>query len=255
MHPQHQPRPQSHRHRAARPAKRVHKPLFILGVPVVVIAAIAVGTDDDTGAGSTGEREPRARPTTVPEYKVIRENMGGKTGKADLLMPKARPEAAEAAIRDYAEKIDGPRAVSVGVVRSEDAAVVVCRGEWREDERAARLYGGEPGLAAECPDPVPIGSDEGDRAAAEKAAGIPPKPTGAARTAYLDAVREIVPALAAEPDKAVDAGRNQCAALGRGSTGLDRLAAQRFGDGAHPLTEAQGGRLNAVLRKTLCPEP
>lgn len=73
MHPQHQPRPQPHRHRAARPAKRVHKPLFILGVPVVVIAAIAVGTDDDTGAGSTGEREPRARPTTVPEYKVIRE--------------------------------------------------------------------------------------------------------------------------------------------------------------------------------------
>jgi hypothetical protein len=34
----------------------------------------------------------------------------------------------------------------------------------------------------------------------------------------------------------------------------DHLAAERFGNDAHPLTDTQGKALNAALRATLCPK-
>ncbi|MFE0762608.1 DUF732 domain-containing protein [Streptomyces smyrnaeus] len=96
--------------------------------------------------------------------------------------------------------------------------------------------------------------DKSHRADAEKAAGIPPKPTGADRAAYLRAIAAVDPALTAEPEKAIDAGRNQCSALDGGASRVDYLAAQRFGNDAHPLTDAQGAELNKALRGTLCPK-
>ncbi|MFE9340854.1 hypothetical protein [Streptomyces sp. NPDC007063] len=97
-------------------------------------------------------------------------------------------------------------------------------------------------------------TESSDRADAEKAAGIPPKPTGADRAAYLRAIAAVDPALTAEPDKAIDAGRNQCAALGGGASNTDHFAAERFGNDAHPLTDAEGAELNEALRGTLCPK-
>ncbi|MDJ1136228.1 DUF732 domain-containing protein [Streptomyces iconiensis] len=83
---------------------------------------------------------------------------------------------------------------------------------------------------------------------------IPPKPTGAARAAYLDAIGKVDRTLIVDADKAIDAGRNQCNALDGGARNVDYFAAQRFGNDAHPLTDAQGKLLNAALRATLCPK-
>lgn len=96
-------------------------------------------------------------------------------------------------------------------------------------------------------------TDTGKSSTAEKAAGIPDAPTGADRAAYLAAVKRVDPRIVEDEDKAIDAGRNQCASLA-GSTKPDWAAAQRFGNDARPLTDAQGKQLNAVLRATMCPK-
>ncbi|KOY50429.1 MULTISPECIES: hypothetical protein [unclassified Streptomyces] len=83
--------------------------------------------------------------------------------------------------------------------------------------------------------------------------GIPPKPTGAEREAYLAAIKAVAPNAAADPDKAIDAGRNQCSALNGGAQNVDHSAAQRFGNDAHPLTDGQGKAINVALRATMCP--
>ncbi|MFE6683943.1 hypothetical protein [Streptomyces sp. NPDC057729] len=93
-----------------------------------------------------------------------------------------------------------------------------------------------------------------DYSAAEKAAGIPPAPTGNDRDAYLDAIAAVDPQIIVDEEKAIDAGRNQCASLAGDSKMPDWAAAQRFGNDTRPLTDAQGKQLNEALRKTLCPK-
>lgn len=93
-----------------------------------------------------------------------------------------------------------------------------------------------------------------DTASIEAGLGIPPKPVGAQRTAYLAAIKAVDPSLVADPDKAIDAGRNQCMQLHGGAKNEDHLAAERFGNDAHPLTDAQGKAINTALRATLCPK-
>ncbi|MGP4114670.1 hypothetical protein ACTWP5_27640 [Streptomyces sp. 4N509B] len=78
-----------------------------------------------------------------PAYEVVTENLpDGGIGEVELLMPDATAETAEAAIRDYADSIDGTAAVTVQVVRSEDAAVIVCRADWPDIDETMN-----------CPDP------------------------------------------------------------------------------------------------------
>ncbi|WP_164711302.1 hypothetical protein [Streptomyces microflavus] len=96
-------------------------------------------------------------------------------------------------------------------------------------------------------------ADSGESSDAEKAAGIPDAPTGAALDAYLAAIRDVDPAIVEDEEKAIDAGRNQCSHLAAPNDKSDWLAAQRFGNDARPLTDAQGKALNAALRATLCP--
>ncbi|MFJ2900671.1 hypothetical protein ACIO87_38185 [Streptomyces sp. NPDC087218] len=57
-----------------------------------------------------------------------------------------------------------------------------------------------------------------------------------------------------DEQKAIDAGRNQCSSLAKPNDKIDWLVVQRFGNDAHPLTDAQGKALNATLRKTMCPK-
>lgn len=103
-------------------------------------------------------------------------------------------------------------------------------------------------------DDKPTPTPSVNQSAAEADAGIPPVPTGAKRAAYLAAVKAVDPTLADDPDKAIDAGRNQCSALDGGGSNPDHFAAERFGNDAHPLTDDQGKALNAALRVTLCPK-
>lgn len=96
-------------------------------------------------------------------------------------------------------------------------------------------------------------ADTGKSSDAEKSAGIPDAPTGADRAAYLAAIKAVDPSIVKDEEKAIDAGRNQCSHLAAPNDKSDWLAAQRFGNDARPLTDAQGKQLNAALRKILCP--
>lgn len=84
--------------------------------------------------------------------------------------------------------------------------------------------------------------------AAAKAAGIPPKPTGADRQELLDALAAAAPDVVTYEDKAIDAARNQCSAINGGSQRLDWSAAQRFTYKDVVTTEAQGKKINDALK-------
>lgn len=95
----------------------------LLAATTATLALTACSSSDDSEA----DDQP------VAEYSVLTEELpDGGIGEAELLMPDATVETAEAAIRDYAASIVGPSAVTVQVVRAEDAAVIVCRADWPE---------------------------------------------------------------------------------------------------------------------------
>ncbi|MFI6494901.1 hypothetical protein [Streptomyces sp. NPDC050564] len=87
-----------------------------------------------------------------------------------------------------------------------------------------------------------------DWSAAEKAAGIPPKPTGAKRAQLLRALAAANPGIVKYEDKAIDASRNQCSAINGGGGKLDWAAAQRFTYKDVTTTEAQGKQINEALK-------
>jgi hypothetical protein len=79
-----------------------------------------------------------------------------------------------------------------------------------------------------------------------KAAGIPPKPTGQARTALIAALRKVSPALVADEADAVDNARNQCSTINGGGN-ADSSAQARFTSGAHTVSAAEAKQINAAL--------
>ncbi|MFF9817833.1 hypothetical protein [Streptomyces sp. NPDC014006] len=87
-----------------------------------------------------------------------------------------------------------------------------------------------------------------DNNAAERAAGIPPKPTGAKREELLRALAAANPDVVKYEDKAIDAARNQCAAINGGGSRLDYFASQRFTYKDVMTTEAQGKQINEALK-------
>lgn len=93
----------------------------------------------------------------------------------------------------------------------------------------------------------PSASESVDYAAAEKAAGLPPKPIGAARAELLDALKKAAPDTVRYEDKAITAARDQCQAINGKANKLDWLASQRFTYRDVTTTEAQGKAINAAL--------
>ncbi|WP_460067363.1 hypothetical protein [Streptomyces sp. YKOK-I1] len=83
---------------------------------------------------------------------------------------------------------------------------------------------------------------------AMKAAGIPPEPTGAKRTALLSALARVNPDIVNYEGKAIDAARNQCSSINRGALRLDQSAATRFTYKDVTTTEAQGKQINQALK-------
>ncbi|WP_393059351.1 hypothetical protein [Streptomyces sp. LN549] len=100
---------------------------------------------------------------------------------------------------------------------------------------------------------APEASSHADDGGSAKDTGLPPEPTGAERDAVLAAVMDVNSNLTHDEDKAIDAARNQCAALDGGATNADRTAAQRFSYDGITLTDDDGSHINIGLRKTLCP--
>ncbi|MET7933479.1 hypothetical protein [Streptomyces sp. NPDC005322] len=83
-----------------------------------------------------------------------------------------------------------------------------------------------------------------------KAAGIPPKPTGAKRQQLLDALAAVAPDVVRYEDKAVDAARNQCRSINDNGGKLDWAASMRFTYKDVKTTEAQGAKINDALKKS-----
>ncbi|OPC81822.1 hypothetical protein B4N89_13535 [Embleya scabrispora] len=137
----------------------------------MLLLATSCGGDDDkaepvkaAGPATVTPDPPKASTpaaAAVPAYTVINESKKTVSGKADLVVPDATVDQAQAAIRDYAKGIGGGlKDVSVTVVRAADAKVYVCSGRWIKDEAASKLYTGGsvkadkwPTIAMNCPDP------------------------------------------------------------------------------------------------------
>ncbi|MEU4090830.1 hypothetical protein [Streptomyces sp. NPDC026673] len=94
---------------------------------------------------------------------------------------------------------------------------------------------------------APLSQVDRDKAAAD--AGIPPIPTGAERAALIAALQAINPDFAKDPDKSIDAARNQCAAINSNSAQVDREASQRFTYHGNEITDAQGKAINEALKR------
>ena len=88
---------------------------------------------------------------------------------------------------------------------------------------------------------------------AGEAAGIPPEPTGEVRERYLESLRTISPALVADEEKAIDAGRNQCSSIKGGGKDIEGSTQQRFSHSGHEVTAAEATAIVTVLKTTLCP--
>ncbi|MGW0780846.1 hypothetical protein [Streptomyces sp. NPDC002913] len=108
----------------------------------------------------------------------------------------------------------------------------------------------EPSKSAVSPGPSKS-ADSGDGA---ESAGLPDEPTGDKRSAVLAAILDVNGNLIRDEDKAIDAARNQCAALDGGAADPNRSAAERFSYDGVTLTDDDGSHINIGLRKTLCPE-
>lgn len=100
---------------------------------------------------------------------------------------------------------------------------------------------------------APEASSAADNSGAAKNAGLPPEPTGAERDAVLASILDVNSNLVHDEDKAINAARNQCAALDGGGTNPDHSAAQWFSYDGVTLTDDDGSHINIGLRKTLCP--
>ncbi|MFE4702925.1 hypothetical protein ACFRIC_38205 [Streptomyces sp. NPDC056738] len=95
---------------------------------------------------------------------------------------------------------------------------------------------------------APGSEPSADVSAAEKAAGIPPVPTGVKRAQLLRALGAANPGIVKYEDKAIDAARNQCMAINGGGRKLDRTASQRFTYKDVTTTETQGKQINDALK-------
>jgi hypothetical protein len=98
---------------------------------------------------------------------------------------------------------------------------------------------------------TPKASKSVDNSDAEKAAGIPPEPDAATRTALIGVLKAINPALVADEDKAIDNARNQCSTINGGGK-ADQSAKARFSTSDHEVTDAEAQAINAALKASLC---
>jgi peptidoglycan hydrolase-like protein with peptidoglycan-binding domain len=98
---------------------------------------------------------------------------------------------------------------------------------------------------------TPAATATADNNAAEEAVGIPAEPDAATRTALIEVLKAINPALVADEDKAIDNARNQCSTINGGGN-ADASAQARFSTSEHEVTQAEAQAINAALKASLC---
>ncbi|GLW93568.1 hypothetical protein [Actinokineospora globicatena] len=112
-----------------------------------------------------------------------------------------------------------------------------------------------PALTAPAEQTAPAASEF---AAAESAAGIPPKPDAATADAYVRDLVAIDPEIVGKkPDRAVSRGRDQCGSVAQGypEDKLVELVQRRFTAPGHSegFGPEKSRKILAVVRKYLCP--
>jgi hypothetical protein len=95
-----------------------------------------------------------------------------------------------------------------------------------------------------------VSVDASNLASIEKAAGLPPKPTGRARLELLNALAEIDPQIVDDEDKAISAARNQCQSINGDGKNLAESATARFSYRGNEITQAQGQKIVDMLMKS-----
>ncbi|TMU98086.1 hypothetical protein [Streptomyces sp. DASNCL29] len=106
--------------------------------------------------------------------------------------------------------------------------------------------------AEDKPSPSPTTSELTQKQKDEisKAAGMPPRPTGAERQRLLKTLAAVAPDVVRYEDKAVDAARNQCRSINDNGAKVDWAASMRFTYKDVKTTEAQGAKINDALKKS-----
>lgn len=213
---------------------------------IVIVAAVAGGGD-----------KPDAK---APPYKVVQQESSGDTRNVTVEVDSTKDLRAvfDAVTKDLDDEAGYWVQINCSTGGTKDADNRLANGKYAVGRIGAAGTGLKAGSSEfstnkgrTCPvDPADQAKDEADRKAAEKAAGIPPEPTGAARQRLLDALAAATPDVVRYEDKAVDAARNQCSAINGGAHKLDWLASQRFTYKDVTTTEAQGAKINAALKSS-----
>ncbi|MEU2429855.1 hypothetical protein ABZ611_10080 [Streptomyces sp. NPDC007861] len=147
------------------------------------------------------------------------------------------------------------RTITAAIAAVIAVTVVGCSSDKGSDSKDGTIKSTAPDMST-APDKSTASeaSSAADGSGAATNAGVPPEPTGVERSAVLAAIHDVNGKLTHDEDKAINAARNQCAALDGGATNPDHSAAQRFSYGGVTLTDEDGSHINFGLRKTLCPE-
>ncbi|MHA5047900.1 hypothetical protein [Streptomyces sp. SD15] len=98
---------------------------------------------------------------------------------------------------------------------------------------------------------TPKATQSVDHSEAENAVGIPAEPDAATRTALIEVLKAINPALVTDEDDAIDNARNQCSTI-TGGGNADQTAKARFSTSEHEVTDAEAQAINAALKASLC---
>ncbi|WP_309238181.1 hypothetical protein [Actinoplanes aureus] len=135
-------------------------------------------------------------------------------------------------------------------------ALGVLSGCGREAEEPAA-----PEVAAPTPDAAANSKAAAAIAEAEKAAGIPPKPSDEIAAKYLAALRKINPEIVGDtdPERLIDRGRDQCVTIKSFPDEPDKVLMftnTRFSSPDHPngLGDATAKKINKVIVKYICPK-
>ncbi|WP_320069612.1 hypothetical protein [Micromonospora sp. RTGN7] len=129
----------------------------------------------------------------------------------------------------------------------------------------ATLVGALAGCGGGGEEPAAVSTTSGGlsaeaKAAAEAAAGIPPKPDQKTADAYLAALRKIDPDIVGDkdPERIIDRGRDQCRTIKDFPDDQDKVlmfANARFTSPEQPngFGDDVAKKINAVVKKYLCP--
>ncbi|MCI3240277.1 hypothetical protein [Streptomyces spinosisporus] len=214
---------------------------------IVIVAALADGSND----------KPE---TKAPPYKVVEQDDTGhkRNVVVEVETTKNLRAVFDAVANDLTDEAGYSIIINCSTGGTKDLDNRLANGQKAVGNMGAATTGLKAGgtefstnAGQKCPvSAADKAKDEADRKAAQKAAGIPPEPTGADRRRLLATLAAVAPDVVRYEDKAVEAARNQCSAINGGSHRLNWVASQRFTYKDVTTSEAQGAKINGALKRS-----